>query len=77
MAKRKNKQKPNSVATLQPKPITPVMLTIKEAADFVPGLTKHRIRLMCINGTLPHIRAGNRYLINRTALLVAIGEITR
>ena len=77
MAKRKNKQKSNPVATLQPKPITPIMLTPREAAGLVKGLPESRIRKMCIDGTLPHIKAGKKYLINQTALLVSIGEITR
>jgi excisionase family DNA binding protein len=51
-----------------------VMLTIKEAATLVEGLTEHRIRTMCLNGTLPHIKAGKKYLINRSVLLAAIGE---
>ena len=29
------------------------MLTINEAAKVVPGLTKYRIREMCIKGELP------------------------
>jgi excisionase family DNA binding protein len=52
----------------------PTMLTISEAAALVAGLTKHRIRQMCLDGTLPHIKAGKKYLINQTALLEAIGE---
>jgi excisionase family DNA binding protein len=52
----------------------PVMLTINEAAAAVAGLTKYRIRQMCLEGTLPHIKAGKKYLINLSALLEAIGE---
>jgi excisionase family DNA binding protein len=51
------------------------MLTIPEAAAVVNGLTKFRIRQMCINGELPHVKAGNKYLINKTVLLKTIGEI--
>jgi excisionase family DNA binding protein len=50
------------------------MLTIKEAAELVAGLTEYRIRQMCIDGTLPHIKAGKKYLINRSVLLATIGE---
>ena len=52
----------------------PTMLTIKEAAALVDGLTPYRIRQMCISGQLPHIKAGNKYLINKNKLLEAIGE---
>ena len=35
-----------------------VMLTIKEAAALVEGLTEYRVRQMCINDQVPHIMAG-------------------
>lgn len=41
------------------------MLTIKEAAALVEGLTEYRVRQMCINNQIPHIMAGKKYLINR------------
>jgi excisionase family DNA binding protein len=53
------------------------MLTINEAAALNGGLTKHRIRQMCLDGTLPHIKAGKKYLINQSALLEVIGERTQ
>jgi excisionase family DNA binding protein len=52
----------------------PKMLTIKEAAALVDGLTPYRIRQMCIDGTLPHIKAGKKYLINKNRLFEVIGE---
>jgi len=45
------------------------MLTIKEAAQAVKGLTEYRIRRMCKEGTLPHIKAGKKHLINQDVLL--------
>ena len=45
------------------------MMTIKEAAQTVKGLTEYRIRRMCIDGTLPQIKAGKKYLINQDVLL--------
>ena len=45
------------------------MLTIKEAAQTVKGLTEYRIRRLCKEGTLPHIKAGKKYLINQDVLL--------
>lgn len=47
----------------------PRMLTIDEAASLVYGLSKYRIRKMCIDGTLPHIKAGKKYLINLEVFL--------
>ena len=46
-----------------------VMLTIKEAAALVDGLTEYRVRQMCINNQVPHIMAGKKYLINRDLFL--------
>lgn len=50
------------------------MLTINEAAECVPGLSKWRIREMCISGNLPHLKAGKKYLINEQVL---IGYVTQ
>ena len=52
----------------------PRVLTINEAAELVDGLTPYRIRQMCIDGSLPHIKAGKKYLINQAKLLEIIGE---
>ena len=46
-----------------------VMLTIKEAAALVKGLTEYRVRQMCINDQVPHIMAGKKYLINKELFL--------
>ena len=45
------------------------MLTIKEAAALVHGLTEYRVRQMCINDQMPHIMAGRKYLINKDIFL--------
>ena len=50
------------------------MLTINEAAERAPGLSKWRIREMCISGELPHLMAGKKYLINEQVL---IGYLTQ
>ena len=46
-----------------------VMLTIKETAALVEGLTEYRVRQMCINDQVPHIMAGKKYLINKDLFL--------
>ena len=46
-----------------------VMLTIKEEAALVEGLTEYRVRQMCINDQVPHIMAGKKYLINKDLFL--------
>lgn len=45
------------------------MLTIKEAAAMVEGLTEYRVRQMCLNKQIPCIMAGKKYLINKDILL--------
>jgi len=50
------------------------MLTIDEAAAEVNGLTKYRIRQMCVTGELACVMAGKKYLINKSILLDKIGE---
>jgi excisionase family DNA binding protein len=49
------------------------LLTIKQAAEIVDGLTEYRIRQMCINGEIPCIMAGKKYLINERILLKTVG----
>lgn len=44
------------------------MLTIKEAADLVDGLTEYRVRELCRSGALPCFMAGKKYLINKDIL---------
>ena len=45
------------------------MLTIKEAAALVNGLTEYRVRQMCICNQIPHIMVGKKYLINKELFL--------
>ncbi|MBR6103056.1 MAG: helix-turn-helix domain-containing protein [Ruminococcus sp.] len=52
------------------------MLTIKEAAALVDGLTEYRIRQLCRSGELPCIKAGKKYLINKDILFRYLGGDT-
>jgi excisionase family DNA binding protein len=55
----------------------PTMLTIKQAAALVDGLSENTIRQWCIKGELEHRRSGKTgktYLINKSLLLKFIGE---
>ena len=53
-----------------------VMLTIKEAAALVDGLTEYRVRQLCRSGELPCIKAGKKYLINKDVLIRYLGGDT-
>ena len=39
------------------------ILTIKQAAQLIEGLTEYRIRQMCKSGQLRSFKAGSKYLI--------------
>jgi len=49
------------------------MLTIKEAAALVDGLTEYRVRQLCRSGELPCFKAGKKYLINKNVLIRYLG----
>lgn len=48
------------------------VLTIKEAAKLIDGLTEYRIRQMCISGQLHCFMAGKKYLIAEENLYKAV-----
>lgn len=45
------------------------LLSIKQAAKLVEGLTEHRIRQLVTSGELPCFKSGLKYLINEQVLL--------
>lgn len=50
-----------------------ILLTIKEAAELVSGLSQYQIRLMIKNKQLPYIQAGRKFFINKDVLLKHLG----
>lgn len=48
-------------------------LMIKEAAK-ESGLAQSYIRTGCKNGTIPHIKCGNKYLVNYPLFLERLNE---
>jgi hypothetical protein len=48
------------------------VLTIKESAALIDGITEYRIRQMCVSGQLPCFMAGKKYLIDESALLKVV-----
>ena len=54
-------------------PQIPEMLTIKQCAEMIHGLSEHTIRLLVKQGKLPHIRTGagqnGKILVSKAALL--------
>ena len=48
------------------------VLTIKEAAQLIEGLTEYRIRQMCKSGQLTCFMAGKKYLISEDTLYAVV-----
>lgn len=48
------------------------LLTVKEAAGLIDGLTEYRLRQMCLSGQMPCIKAGRKILIGEETLMRTI-----
>jgi hypothetical protein len=53
------------------------LLSIRQAAKVIDGLTEYRIRQLCRTGELPYIRAGKKRLINERTLINVISAMDR
>ena len=53
----------------------PRLLTLREAAKLIEGLTEYRVRMLCINGDVKHHKFGNKYMISEKELLSFFGEV--
>ena len=51
----------------------PRLLTLKQAAALVDGLTEYRIRRMCIAGNIKFHKFGNKYMISEHEILKHFG----
>lgn len=52
----------------------PRLLTLKEAAKLIDGLTEYRIRMMCIDGKIKYHKFGNKYMISEREILGYFNE---
>lgn len=57
------------------KTIYPIFQTVKEAAK-ITGLSEYSLRLHLRTGEIPHIKSGNKYLINMPKLLADLDAMT-
>jgi len=55
----------------------PRLLTIKEAAKLIPGLTVYGLNQLCNKGQMPYIAFGNKKLINEKVLFETIEKLSR
>lgn len=60
---------PQNTATI----IAPIMLSCEEAARVI-GCSARTVARMCERGVLKCCKAGNRWRVNRSALMAYIGE---
>ena len=51
----------------------PRLLTLREAADLIEGLTEYRVKMLCINKHIKHHKFGNKYMIPEHELLKYFG----
>jgi len=54
----------------------PRLLTVKQAAQLIDGLSEYRIRCLIKSGVLPHIQCGNKPLISEQVLYDTIRTMT-
>lgn len=53
------------------------LLTIRQAAAVIEGLTEYRIRQLCRAGELPCVMAGKKYLINEQTLIDVVSMMDK
>ena len=52
----------------------PRLLTLKEAAELIEGLTEYRVRLLCTQNVIKFHKFGNKYMISEREILSHFGE---
>ncbi len=68
----------NAISTNAPISDKPLeMLTVKECADLVDGLSEHTVRQLCAQDKVAHVRAGagrnGKILVSKMSLLKYLG----
>ena len=51
----------------------PRLLTLKEAAKLIDGLTEYRVRQLCRQGDIKYHLFGNKYMVSEKTLLEYFG----
>ena len=67
-------------AKVEDKPAMPELLTIKECAALIPGLSEHTVRQLVKRGEIAYMRSGagerGKILVYKSSLLKYLGEIS-
>ena len=53
----------------------PRLLTLKEAATLIEGLTEYRVRQLCTQNEIKYFKFGNKYMVSEKELLNFFGEL--
>ena len=65
-------------AKVEDKPAMPELLTIKECAALIPGLSEHTVRQLVKRGEIAYMRSGvgkrGKILVYKSSLLKYLGE---
>ena len=65
---------------VEDKPAMPELLTIKECAALVPGLSEYTVRQLVKRGEIAYMRSGSgkrgKILVHKSSLLKYLGEIS-
>ena len=52
----------------------PRLLTLRDAALLIDGLTEYRVKKLCLDGEIKHHKFGSKYMISERELLKYFGE---
>ena len=67
----------SATAPMQASSTPPVMLTVKECAALVEGLSEHTVRMLCAQDKIKYIRTGagrnGKILVSKVSLLRYLG----
>ena len=52
----------------------PRLLTLKQSAALIEGLTEYRVRQLCTDGKIKYHKFGNKYMVSERVILDFFGE---
>jgi len=64
----------NNITAINNTTNKPRLLTLREAAKLIDGLTEYRVRHMCLEGAIKFHKFGNKYMVSERTLLDYFGE---
>ena len=53
----------------------PRLLTLKQAAELIDGLTEYRLRQICQSGDIKYHKFGKKFMVSERTILDYFGEI--